>query len=104
MQVVFLDTAEPGLRWFRDYYDRVFPNGKPNALGKYRASLKLLADNPKAGHPVDGYLDVRELTILRTPFSFLYILDETTINIIDVRDARGMRSIQRLEDYLNRKQ
>jgi len=91
VNLIFLSSSEAGLRWFRRYYDQVFPAGKPNGLEMFREARTLLVDHPFAGHPYEDYEDIRELSIRRTPFTIVYKIADETIRVIDIRDARGLR-------------
>ena len=74
MKIEFQPSSVNGLKWFRRYYEQVFLEGRKNGLAKYRQAIKILRENPKIGPLRTGYSDVREFAIVRTPFSFVYII------------------------------
>ena len=88
MKIVFLDTAIPDIQWFRFYYRSVFPDGSAKARAQLQAMQALLAANPYAGHPCDTGQPVRELTIPRTPFTLIYRVTATRIEILRLWDSR----------------
>jgi plasmid stabilization system protein ParE len=88
MKIVFLDTTIPDIQWFRFYYRSVHPDGSAKARAQLLAMQTLLAANPYAGHPSDTGLPVRELTIPRTPFTLIYRVTETQIEILRLWDDR----------------
>lgn len=102
MKVVYLATAQPGLRWMKRYYrehpqlndDRVYAN--------FDAAIERLRSEPFAGHVFEDFDRVRELRISKSPFSILYTHQADTIYIIDVRDQRGLRSADALADFIER--
>jgi toxin ParE1/3/4 len=88
MRIAFLGSTKSDLRWFRRYYEEVFPQGAARARAHYRLAKRLLRDNPQSGRPT-GQPGMRELLIARTPFSFVYRLKAGTIEIVRVLDLRG---------------
>ena len=89
MQIVFLASAVPDLRWFKTYYMRVFPEGRRNADQQYHALLKLLKSTPMVGEAVADFPDAREYPIRRTPFTVIYRVRPDQIQILRVLDQRS---------------
>ena len=88
MKIVFLDTAIPDIQWFRFHYRSILPDGSAKARAQLVAMQTLLATNPYAGHPSDTGLPVRELSIPRTPFTLVYRVTLTQIEILRLWDDR----------------
>lgn len=88
MRIVFLADAAQDIRWFRFYYQSVFPEGSAKARAHLRAIQQTLAANPYAGHPSDTHKGVRELTVPRTPFVLIYRVTPTQIEILRLWDSR----------------
>lgn len=88
MKIVFLEDAAQDIQWFRYYYQSVFPEGSAKARAHLKAVQKTLAVNPYAGHPSDVRVDVRELSIPRTPFTLIYRVASTQIEIWRLWDTR----------------
>lgn len=88
MKIVFLEDAARDIQWFRFYYRSVFPEGSSKARANLKAIQITLAANPYAGHPSDIRDDVRELSIPRTPFSLIYRVMPTQIEILRLWDTR----------------
>jgi hypothetical protein len=99
MQLKFLETAQPGLRWFHRYYRENPQLRKPAALAAFRKARALLKENPYIGHAYEGIDTVREYPIQSTNFSILYSFARETIWVIDIRDARGLRSAEALSHF-----
>lgn len=99
MKLEFLETAQPGLRWFHRYYRENPQLRKPVALAAFRKARGLLKDNPFVGHPYEGMDHVRECPIQSTNFTILYTFARDTIWVIDIRDARGLRSAEALSHF-----
>ena len=79
------------LKWFRRYYTSVFLDGEKQAKHHYLQSCRTLLEHPLIGHSVAPDTPVRELSIPRTPFSFVYYTKVDEIIIIRVLDARAER-------------
>ncbi|MGI2035738.1 type II toxin-antitoxin system RelE/ParE family toxin [Rhizobium panacihumi] len=91
MQIVYLPQTRSDLRWMKEYYSSVFPEGARYARLRFLKAENLLRDNPNAGRP--GALPgTRELVIAKTPFLILYRLQADRIEILRVWDARALRS------------
>ena len=87
MKVIFLRSALPDLVWMRRYYSTVFPQGAVQAQSQFKATRKLIAENPGIGHAGLAGEDL-EFPILRTPFSIVYRDRPGQIEILRVRDQR----------------
>ena len=88
MRIVFLEDAARDIQWFRYYYQSVFPEGSVKARAALKAAQMTLAANPYAGHPSGIRPDLRELTIPRTPFSVIYRVTPTQIEVLRLWDGR----------------
>lgn len=92
MKLVFLPSTRADLAWMRSYYTRVFPEGARRAAVQYARTRNLLRRNPLIGHVVEDIEDIREYSIPRMPFSFIYRVVDDRIEILRVWDQRGDRS------------
>ncbi len=90
-RLVFRSSTIPDIKWFRRYYSSVFPEGEKLARHHYLQSCHMLAEYPLVGHLVGADTPVRELSIPRTPFSFVYYVAGEEIVIIRILDARAER-------------
>ena len=81
MRLVFLRSAEGDLRWFRQYYENVFPDGGRRAWRQYAKAARRLVSLPLLGHPSDGK-GIREYAIGGLPFSFIYRVVDDRIEIL----------------------
>lgn len=88
MKIVFLESAAQDIQWFRYYYRSVFPEGSTRAGTQMKAIQKTLAANPYAGRPSDTRKIVRELSIPRTPFTLIYRVMPSQIEILRLWDTR----------------
>lgn len=88
MKIVILPSAEGDLRWYRRYYETVFPQGRANGRSRYVAATRVLRENPFAGQPTETS-GARKFSITGTPFHFLYRVRESQIQILQVRDGRS---------------
>lgn len=88
MKIVFLEDTTQDIQWFRYYYRSVFPEGSARAGAHLKAIQMTLAANPYAGHPSDANREVRELSIPRTPFTLIYRVTPTRIEILRLWDTR----------------
>ena len=86
MQITFLASAKPDLRWFKHYYMRVFPAGRTKADKQYRAILILLRDQPRIGHSAEKFPDALEYAIPGIPFTVLYRINCDTVEIMRLYD------------------
>ena len=99
MNVVFLATAEAGLRWFKRYYKEQPQLNRDRVFAAFDAALDRLALDPFAGYPFAEYETVRELPLPKCPFSLLFTHRSDTLYIIDLRDQRGLRSHEALASF-----
>jgi ParE toxin of type II toxin-antitoxin system, parDE len=90
VKIVFLETAQHDMGWFRQYYRSVFTAGKTNAGAHFKEAKRLLKSYPHVGHPSDT-ADFRELPILRTPFAIIYRIRGDEIQIVRLWDQRAER-------------
>ena len=97
MRLVFLRSAEGDLRWFRHYYENVFPDGGRRAWRQYAKAARRLVSLPLLGHPSDGK-GIREYAIGGLPFSFIYRVVDDRIEILRLWDQRAERG----DDWLDR--
>jgi plasmid stabilization system protein ParE len=89
MDIVFLASAKADLRWFKQYYTAVFPEGKANADRQFLSCLAAIRTNPMSG-PMSGlYRGARRYRVSRTPFAFIYRVRADRIEIIRVHDGRS---------------
>ena len=76
----------------RAYYVHIFPDGAKRAADQYRKTCGIISENPLVGRPVEEIEGVREFSIPRIPFSFIYRIVEDRIEVLRVWDQRGDRS------------
>jgi toxin ParE1/3/4 len=88
MKLVFREHAKRDLRWFAAYYSKRFPEGRKNAERSFRAAIELVLANPYAGTVMEGK-PARQFPVLRTPFMLIYSIEDDSIDIIRVWDARA---------------
>ncbi len=88
MEIVYLKRAQLDLTWMREYYSTVFTAGSERAREHFLSAEKLLLDYPEIGHETE-FDNVRQLTIKRTPFSFIYRLTPTRIEVLRIWDGRA---------------
>jgi len=99
MRLVYLETATPGLQWFKHYYAQRPELNWLAALITLRAAIATLKDNPYSGRQFDDLENVYEQKLSRTAFSLLYTVKNDTVYVIDVRDQRGRRSAAALRAH-----
>ena len=87
-KIVYLPSTVQDFAWFRQYYTSVFPDGIENAKKQFAALEQTLSANPFIGRPSDGYENVRELHIPRTPFTVIYRVTDTHIEALRIWDDR----------------
>jgi len=80
----------------QSYYATVLRGGKKNAAKHYFQTKLLLKNNPYLGHPVEDMDGIREITISKTPFAFIYRIDGDTIEILRVWDQSRDRTSLKL--------
>ncbi|MDE2446513.1 MAG: type II toxin-antitoxin system RelE/ParE family toxin [Alphaproteobacteria bacterium] len=91
MKVVFRRFCEADLKWFRYYYDSVFPAGAVRAKTRLASIYQTLKAHPLIGHPVVGVANVHEFNIPNTPFSLIYTVNDTEIMVLRILDNRAHR-------------
>ena len=89
MNIVFLASAAPDLRWFQRYYMTVFPEGRRKADQQFQTLQKLLLTHPNIGERVEDFPNAREFPIQRTPFSVIYRVQGDRIEVLCVLDQRS---------------
>ena len=92
MKLVFLPSTRSDLVWMRTYYTHIFPDGARRAAEQYARAAGILRDNPMVGHSMEDVTNVREFSIPRTPFSFIYRISDDRIEVLRIWDQRGDRS------------
>jgi len=92
MQIVYLESSLNDIEWMRFYYSNIFPAGKKQASTHVKRSEQIITNHPHIGQLFDAKKNVRELVIDKTPFSFLYRINEDRIEILRLWDQRGSRS------------
>ena len=88
MKIVYLKSAARDIAWFRYYYRSVFPAGSLNARTNIKALQKLLATNPYIGHTSNAHKGAFEFSVKNTPFSLIYRVTETQIEVLRLWDER----------------
>ena len=97
MKLEFLSSALEDLEWVSQYYGRVFPQGRNNFRSSFRATKKLLKQNPYIGMSLDYNKNARRLIIVKTPFALIYRVTKTHIEVIRILDNRSDNAKMRLE-------
>ena len=87
-----MPSTRSDLLWMRTYYAHIFPNGAKRAADQYRRTCGIISENPLVGRPVEEIEGVREFSVPRTPFSFVYRIVEDRIEVLRVWDQRSDRS------------
>jgi plasmid stabilization system protein ParE len=88
MQIVYLRRAAKEYLWFRDYYTRIFPEGRDKAFTHYFKVLSLIVSHPEIGKP-EGKPPRRRFKISNTPFSISYKVLGNRMEIVRIRDNRS---------------
>ena len=101
MKLSYLATAEPGLRWFRQYYLKNPQLDRTKAIHALATAEATLIEFPFSGAVYEDFEAVREYKIVGTAFSLLYSVARENVWIIDVRDQRGQRSAEALRRFLS---
>ncbi len=99
MRLRYLETAKPGLQWLKRYFQSQPQLDQALAFDHFEKAKQLLKRHPQAGEQFENFSDVREIHITRSAFSILYTCTDDTIFIIDIRDARGLRSAESLQKF-----
>ncbi|XCN73315.1 MAG: type II toxin-antitoxin system RelE/ParE family toxin [Candidatus Electrothrix aestuarii] len=90
MQVKFLTSSLNDLKWFRHYYESVFPQGGKKAQKQFHSTKDLIKENPYIGHVIKDK-NILEFSIPNIPFSFIYRIKGEVIEILRVWDERQDR-------------
>jgi len=88
MHIVYLKSAVQDVVWFRYYYHSTFPAGSNKARASIKALQKLLAENPYIGHKSETHKAALELPVIKTPFTLIYRVTETQIEVLRLWDTR----------------
>ncbi len=91
MKIVYLPRVRADVAWMRRYYESIFPEGYKRARQEFRAIETLLIAHPHAGHLTE-FEGVREISVSRTPFSFIYRVREGQIEVLRMWDNRADRA------------
>jgi len=91
MKIVYLAATKADIAWMRNYYASVFPEGRQRARQHFKAAEALLLENPFIGRMTTVHA-VRELVIPRTPFSFIYRVQQEQIEVLRLWDGRADRN------------
>jgi len=97
MKLEFLRSALQDLDWASRYYGRVFPQGRKNFRNSFKATQKILKENPYLGMGLEDNEGVRRLIIVKTPFEIIYRVTKTHIEVIRVLDTRSDNSKLRFD-------
>ena len=89
MQIVYTEHALQDMLWFRQYYAKVFPEGRGTARASLLRTEALIVENPRIGHLTAQRAETREFPILRTPFAMLYRVRAGRIEILRLIDHRA---------------
>lgn len=88
MKIVFLESAAQDIQWFRYYDQSIFPEGSAKARDRLKAIQTTLAANPYIGQPSDTVKTVRAFSIPRTPFTLIYRVTASQIEVFRLWDTR----------------
>lgn len=88
MKIVYLISAAEDINWFRHYYKIIFPDGSKKVYRQIKVSEEMLLANPYIGHASDINKSIRELHIPKTPFTLIYRVTDTQIEILRLWDER----------------
>ena len=88
MKIVFLESAAQDVQWFRYYYQSIFPEGSAKARDRLKAIQTTLAANPYIGQRSDTVKTVRAFSIPRTPFTLIYRVTASQIEVLRLWDTR----------------
>jgi plasmid stabilization system protein ParE len=88
MKIVILRSAESDLRWYRHYYESVFPEGRQKGRLRYIAVTRVLLKNPLAG-PHYQNDETRKFSITGTPFVLIYRVTDNQIQILQIKYGRS---------------
>jgi|UPI00030358AB hypothetical protein len=99
MQIEFLQTSQPGLRWMIQYYRSNPQLSEAKAFASFAATERRIAELAPPRETFADLKDVWEVKIQKTAFSFLYTIQGQTVYVIDIRDQRGHRSAEALRAF-----
>ena len=91
MYIVYLESFINDIEWMKLYYNNIFPAGKKQASIHIKTTEQIIINHPHIGQVFDGKKNIRELVINKTPFSFLYRINEDRIEILRLWDQRRSR-------------
>ncbi len=94
MKILFLESSSIDFEWFIDYYENIFTQGRNKAKAQFYSAIYLLESNPYSGKTIEN-TKFRKISIYRTPFSFIYTVDEENnlIKIVRIWDNRRKPAI-----------
>ena len=72
------------------YYEDIFPEGLRRAQTQFHATELLLAENPYIGYPTHRE-GVREFSVPKIPFSYIYRIEQDRIEVLRIWDERQDR-------------
>lgn len=99
MEIQFLETSGPGLRWMMTYFWKNPQLDRKRALQSFEVTKQKIAEFSPPSETYEDLPDVWEIKIQRTAFSILYTIRRDTVYIIDIRDQRGHRSADALRRF-----
>ena len=91
MNIRYLPTTIEDLKWFRQYYESVFPEGSSAARVAIKRTELLLLEHPYVGKESENSPEARELSVANTPFVMIYRIKGSMIEIIRLWDGRKKR-------------
>lgn len=91
MKIVYLESTINDLLWMRHYYESIFPDGRVRARKQFHSLEALLIAHPFIGAQLQQK-NVREFSIPKTPFSYIYRVQPEYIEILRIWDERQDRS------------
>ncbi len=87
--LVFLPSSTGDLRWFHRYYSSAFPEGRAKAIQQFQMLRHILRETPSIGHPSDLVPQALEFPIRKTPFTIVYRVMETEVQVLRIYDQRS---------------
>lgn len=89
MKINFLDDSKESFRWFANYYEEVFGEGKIKAYHVLESVLKGLKVFPNMGNSFDVGSDLKVFHLPNTPFSIIYFVTVKEVKILRILDTRN---------------
>ena len=86
MKIIYLPSTKSDFLWFHEYYSSVFPDWADRALSQFDKTADLLSLNPYIWKVIE--LEVRQIKIINTPFSYIYRVTDYYIEVIRIWDDR----------------